>query len=219
MSRTMFSRAAVLLTLAASAMAAPEPTTTAAIQSFLEVSNIDASQASDISTRFDRDQASYYREIATNPTVVSAMSVAATGMPNSAKVDAAGDPELYLASLAQASSDDLPDWFTALPTGVQRVFESMGDRDIEMYTSEVNVVRPLSKELVSSLSSRVKSITSSATSVITSKAAEASSKAAAASKAATQKGGAPASPLSSGRMGLVAGGVAIAAGLVGIALL
>ncbi|KAL8996241.1 MAG: hypothetical protein Q9169_004219 [Polycauliona sp. 2 TL-2023] len=216
MSRTMFSRAAVLFTLVASAMAAPE-TTTGAMQSFLSISGIDASQATAISTRFEADKASYYREVATKPGVAAAMNLAATAMPESAKIAAAANPDLYLASLAQADSDDLPDWFTALPISVQNVWKSMGDRDIEMYTSEVNVVRPLSAKVVSSLSSRVRSITSSASSVITSKAAEASSMAASASEAA--KAGAPASPLSSGRMGLVAGGVAIAAGLVGMALL
>lgn len=106
----------------------------------------------------------------------------------------------------------------------------MGSEDIEMYTSEVHIVRPLSAEVASSLSSAVKSITSSATSVITSRdakassirsseQAKASSMLASASASAQQKAGAPASPLSSGKMGIVAGGVAVAAGLVGMALL
>lgn len=140
-------------------------------------------------------------------------------MPVSAKLAAAGNPELFLASLAQAPSDDLPGWFTALPTDVQDVWKSVGSRDIEMYTSEVHIVRPLSAEVASSLSSVVKSITSSATSVMTSEQAKASSMIAAASTKAAQQGGAPSSPVSSGKMGIIAGGVAVAAGLVGIALL
>ncbi|KAL8757909.1 MAG: hypothetical protein Q9199_001873 [Rusavskia elegans] len=215
----MFSRVAVLFTLAASALAAPEPITTAAMQSFLSISNLDASQAAEISTRFDADKASYYSQLGRDADYTSALSVAATGMPVSAKLAAAGNPELFLASLAQARSDDLPGWFTALPTDVQDVWKSVGSRDIEMYTSEVHIVRPLSAEVASSLSSVVKSITSSATSVMTSEQAKASSMIAAASTKAAQQGGAPSSPVSSGKMGIIAGGVAVAAGLVGIALL
>ncbi|KAI4226468.1 MAG: hypothetical protein L6R36_003122 [Xanthoria steineri] len=227
---TMFSRVAVLVALAASALAAPEPTTTAALQSFLSISNLDASQAADISTRFDADKARYYATITTDPAYISALGAAATVMPASARRVAGINPELFLASLAQASPDDLPDWFTALPSDVQDVWKSMGSEDIEMYTSEVHIVRPLSAEVASSLSSAVKSITSSATSVITSRdakassirsseQAKASSMLASASASAQQKAGAPASPLSSGKMGIVAGGVAVAAGLVGMALL
>lgn len=131
-------------------------------------------------------------------------------MPASAKVEAAKNPELFLVSLAQASSGDLPDWYTALPTDVQDVWRSVGDQYLEMYTSEVHVVRPLSAEVASSLSSVVKSIKSSATS----KAAAATSEALGAANAA-----APVSPLSSGKMGIVAGCVGVAAGLVGMALL
>ncbi|KAI4274230.1 MAG: hypothetical protein LQ337_004082 [Flavoplaca oasis] len=207
---TMFSRVAVLFALAASALAAPEPTTTAAIQSFLSISNVDATQASDISTRFEADKASYYTELRTDADYTSALGVAATGMPASAKVEAAKNPELFLVSLAQASSGDLPDWYTALPTDVQDVWRSVGDQYLEMYTSEVHVVRPLSAEVASSLSSVVKSIKSSATS----KAAAATSEALGAANAA-----APVSPLSSGKMGIVAGCVGVAAGLVGMALL
>ncbi|KAL9037154.1 MAG: hypothetical protein Q9180_003881 [Flavoplaca navasiana] len=211
---TMFSRVAVLLTLAASALAAPEPTTTAAIQSFLSISDVDATQASDISTRFEADKASYYTELRTEADYTSALSVAATGMPASAKLEAAKNPELFLVSLAQASSGDLPDWYTALPTDVQNVWRSVGDQYLEMYTSEVHVVRPLSAEVASSLSSAVKSMKSSATSDVNSKAAAATSEALKAASAAP-----PVSPLSSGKMGIVAGCVGVAAGLVGMALL
>ena len=142
-------------------------------------------------------------------------------MPASAKLEAAKNPELFLVSLAQASSGDLPDWYTALPTDVQNVWRSVGDQYLEMYTSEVHVVRPLSAEVASSLSSAVKSIKSSATSDVTSKVAEASSRAAAASSEALKaaSAAAPVSPLSSGKMGIIAGCVGVAAGLVGMALL
>ncbi|KAL8637056.1 MAG: hypothetical protein Q9226_009167 [Calogaya cf. arnoldii] len=231
MSRIMFSRVAVLFTLAASALA-QDPTTTAPLQSFLSISGLDASQATEVSTRFDADRNSYYAELRSDPAYTSALGVAATGMPASVKVDAAANPELFLASLAQAQSEDLPSWFTALPTDVQDTWKSVGNRDIEMYSSEVRIIRPLSAGVASSLSSVVKSITSSATSVMTSQEAVASSKAAIASAEASIKAaeasasalkedqsGAPASPLSSGKMGIVAGGVAIAAALVGMALL
>lgn len=130
--------------------------------------------------------------------------VGATGIPATAKAKAAANPDLFLASLALAESDDLPDWFTALPTPVQDAIVSVGSRDIEMYTSEVIVVRPLSTEAASSLSSF---------------AASQSSVAEATASDAVQKGGAPSSPVTGGHMGVIAGGVAIAAGLVGMALL
>ncbi|KAL8847586.1 MAG: hypothetical protein Q9221_007363 [Calogaya cf. arnoldii] len=229
MPRTMFSRVAVLFTLAASALA-QDPTTTAPLQSFLSISDLDASQASEVSTRFDADRNSYYSELRGDPAYTSALGVAATAMPASVKIEAATNPDVFLASLAQAPSEDLPSWFTAMPTDIQDTWKSVGSRDIEMYSSEVRNVRPLSADVASSLSSVVKSITSSATSVMTSQEAEASSKAAIASAEASiraaeasasaeNQNGAPASPLSSGKMGVVAGGVAIAAALIGMALL
>ncbi|KAL8725655.1 MAG: hypothetical protein Q9166_007232 [cf. Caloplaca sp. 2 TL-2023] len=210
----MFSRIVVLFTLAASAVAqgdsttTPQPSTTAALQTFLHISNLDASQAADLSTRFDADKASYYGELMSDPSYMSARGVAATGIPPTALAAASADPELFLASLALASSGDLPDWFSALPTPVQGIYKSVGSRDIELYTSEVAVVRPVSSDVAASLSSLSSSIEASASASVE-----------AASSEAVQKGEAPSSPVTNGHMAVVAGGVALAAGLVGIALL
>ncbi|KAL8904833.1 MAG: hypothetical protein Q9171_006906 [Xanthocarpia ochracea] len=211
MPSTMCSCIAVLFTLAASALAAPEPTATAALQSFLSISNIDAAQASDISTMFEADKASYYGKLTTEPAYKSAYSVAATGMPMSAMTHVQPNPDLFLASVAQASSGDLPSWFASLPPDVQNVWKSVGRQNIEMFTSAVAVVRPMSSDVaasVSSAQSSASSAISSASSAITSAVSD-----------GLQRGAAPASPVTSGDMGVVAGGVAIAAGLVGMALL
>ncbi|KAL8861869.1 MAG: hypothetical protein Q9178_001738 [Gyalolechia marmorata] len=218
MPSTMCSCIAVLFTLAASALAAPEPTTTAALQSLLSISNIDAAQAHDISTMFEADKASYYGKLTTEPAYKSAFSVAATGMPMSAMTAVQPNPDLFLASVAQASSDDLPSWFASLPADVQNVWKSVGRQNIEMFTSAVAVVRPMSSDVAASVSS-AQSSASSAISSASSAISSASSAITSAVSEGLQKGAAPASPVTSGNMGVVAAGVAIAAGLVGMALL
>ncbi|KAL8768231.1 MAG: hypothetical protein Q9209_005461 [Squamulea sp. 1 TL-2023] len=185
-------------------MAAPEPSTTAALQTFLSISNIDASQAADLSTRFEADKSSYRSEIQTDPAYITAFNYAAAYMPESAMAEASANPELYVASLAQASSTDLPGWFKSLPTADQDVWKSVGSRYIEMYTSEVAIVRPLSSDVAASISS----VEASASSAIESSQAK-----------GIKRGAAPASPVTNGHMGVIAGGVAIAAGLIGMALL
>ncbi|KAL8784032.1 MAG: hypothetical protein Q9213_004221 [Squamulea squamosa] len=202
---TTISRIAVFITLAASsALAAPEPSTTAALQTFLSISNIDASQGADLSTRFEADKTSYKSELQTDPAYISALNDAAAYMPETAMAKASADPDVYVASLAQASSTDLPSWFKSLPTDDQDVWRSIGSRYIEMYTSEVAIVRPLSSDVAASISS----VEASASSAIASSQAK-----------GVKRGAAPASPLTNGHMGVIAGGVAIAAGLVGMALL
>lgn len=138
---------------------------------------------------------------------MSAFSVANTALPGSVKAVAAGYPALFLASLAQEDSSDLPSWYTAMPTPIQDYWSSVGREEIDMFTSEVNEARPLPSSVSASLSS------------LSSKLASASSSAASVSASAVAHGGAPASPATSGHMMVVAAGVAIAAGLVGMAML
>ncbi|KAL8800234.1 MAG: hypothetical protein Q9182_005317 [Xanthomendoza sp. 2 TL-2023] len=203
----MSSIIAVLVTLIAPIMAqsaTPQPSTTPALQSFLSVSNLDASQAAKVSSQFRDDLNSYYAGLPTEPAYAALSDPSMTVIPASARALEAADPELFLASLALAKSKDRPSWFSALPTPAQAAMISIGSRDIELYTSEVVAVRPISAIVASSLSSFASSQSTAA--------------AATASKA-VQKGAAPESPVTSGRMGVIAVGVALAAGLVGIALL
>ncbi|KAI4129020.1 MAG: hypothetical protein LQ338_002435 [Usnochroma carphineum] len=205
MTTTMISRFAILSVLATIGLAAtPAPSTTEALQTFLSVSNLDASQAAQIHSAFVADHNSYQAALTTDPSYASAFSVANTALPNTAKAAAAADPALYLASLAKDDSDDLPAWFASMPTPVQEFWRSVGSQEIEMYTSEVNEARPLPSSVSASLSSKAGSATSSLGS---------------ATASAVAKGAAPASPATSGHMMVVAVGVAIAAGLVGMAML
>ncbi|KAL8684989.1 MAG: hypothetical protein Q9224_006028, partial [Gallowayella concinna] len=160
--------------------------------------------AADVSSRFRADVNSYYAGLPTEPAYAALSDPAMTSIPKSAMALEAADPELFLASLALAKSEDLPSWFTALPTPAQDAMISIGSRDVEFYTSEVIVARPLSDVVASSLSSFASS---------QSTAAEASA------SQAVQKGAAPKSPVTSGHMGVIAVGVALAAGVVGLALL
>ncbi|KAL8946207.1 MAG: hypothetical protein Q9222_007370 [Ikaeria aurantiellina] len=209
MHSTIISRFAVLSALATSVLAAPPAqSTTPALQTFLSVKNIDASQAAQISKAFASDTASYYNALGKQPGYTSAYNVLATAAPASAQAAAAGNPELYLASLARADRDDLPSWYTAMPTSVQDFWRSVGSQDIKMYTSEVNVARPLAPSVSASLVSSASS-----------KAASVASEASAATSKATVNGGTPLSPASSGQMAVVAAGMVFAAGLVGVALM
>ncbi|KAL8807883.1 MAG: hypothetical protein Q9223_004267 [Gallowayella weberi] len=198
---------AVLVTFIASIMAQsaiPQPSPTPALQSFLSVSNLDASQAATVESRFRADLNSYYAGLKTEPAYAALSDPAMTAMPATAMALEAANPELFLASLALAKSQDRPSWFSALPTPARDAMISIGSRDIELYTSDVVAVRPISAVVASSLSSFASSQSTAA--------------AATASKA-VQMGAAPKSPVTSGRMGVIAAGVALAAGLVGIALL
>ncbi|KAI4138911.1 MAG: hypothetical protein L6R39_006551 [Caloplaca ligustica] len=208
----MSSRFAILSAIAAGALAAPTVTppvqsTTDAVQSFLSVSNLDASQAVAISSKFLADRNSYYSALSTDSAWTTAYSVIATAMPSSVMTAAAANPELQLVSLAQQDSDDLPAWFKAMPTPVQDFWRSVGSKDIELYTSEVDAARPLPSSISASLSSLTSKVTASA------------SAASSAASAAVAKGAAPASPATPGHMTVVAAGVAIAAGLIGMAML
>ncbi|KAL8715633.1 MAG: hypothetical protein Q9225_006364 [Loekoesia sp. 1 TL-2023] len=204
----MISRFAITSTLAAFGWAAPPaPSTTAALQTFLSISNLDASQAAEVSTKFGADATSYYSALTADPGYSDATSVIATAMPATAQAEAAANPELFLASLAK-SSDDQPSWFTAMPTPVQAFWESAGSQYIDMYTSEVDAARPLPSSVSASLSSVSSKILSSASSAVS-----------ASASSAVAKGAAPASPATSGHMLVVAAGVAVAAGLVGMAML
>ncbi|KAL8684684.1 MAG: hypothetical protein Q9218_008188, partial [Villophora microphyllina] len=170
--------------------------------------------ANQISTAFLADLTSYMDSISTASDFSSLYSVLATGMPGSAMSENAANPPLYLASLAQATGDDRPDWFTSLPTAEQDYLSSMGNGIIELYTSEVNAARPLDPSFSRSLSSVSASLSSATESI-----AAVTSSLAAAAGDGVRKGGAPASPVTSGHMAVVAGGVAIAAGLFGLVLL
>ncbi|KAL8732324.1 MAG: hypothetical protein Q9181_003995 [Wetmoreana brouardii] len=194
-------RFALLSAFAASALAQTE------LQSLLSVSGLDAPQSTQISTAFAADIGTYYGGLATEPGYSDAFSAVITAMPTSVVASQAADPELFFASLAEASSDDLPDWFTAMPTSVQQFWSSVGEQVVEMYTSEVNVARPLPSSVSASLSSVSASLSSQAAAVSSS------------ASEAVQKGEAPTSPATSGHMAVIAGGVAIAAGLVGMAML
>ncbi|KAL9004850.1 MAG: hypothetical protein Q9188_002338 [Gyalolechia gomerana] len=194
----MISRLAAISALATSALAAPDQSTTPALQSLLSVSNLDASEAAEISTKFGADASDYYSTLTDEPGYSSAYSVVATALPSSAQAVAAVDPELFLASLAKASSQ--PAWFTSMPTPVQAFWKSAGSHYIEMYTSEVDAARPLPSSVSASLSSASAAVSASASSAIA-------------------EGAAPASPAILGHMTLAAAGVAIAAGLVGMAML
>ncbi|KAL8925572.1 MAG: hypothetical protein Q9208_003463 [Pyrenodesmia sp. 3 TL-2023] len=235
MPSVMISGFAFLSVLAAVGRAAP-PTTTEAIQTFLSVSNLDATQASQVATRFNADRNAYYSSLTANPAYKTAYSVAATAFPETAKSVAATNPELFLASLARADRDDLPPWYTAMPMDVQDFWRSVGSRDIEMYTSEVSVARPLPSEVsasLSSVSSRLESLASSVSVATESRASVSnresvfydaqfssySQSLASARATAVLKGAAPASPATSGHMWVVAAGVAILAGLVSMAML
>ncbi|KAI4245859.1 MAG: hypothetical protein LQ352_006504 [Teloschistes flavicans] len=211
----MVSRIAILSVLAAVALAqTPTQSETPALQSFLSVSNLDASQADQISTAFAADIENYYSGLMTAPEWSSFYLVVSTGVPASALSSNAADPGLFVASLAQADEADLPDWFTALPTPQQEYLESMGSGVIELYTSEVDKARPVPSSVSASLTSAASSISSAMSS-----ASAESTKLKASKTQVVAKGGAPASPVTSGHMAVVAGGVAIAAGLIGLVML
>ena len=169
-------------------------------------------------TNFDSDFASYNAALMTDPGYSAASGAVVTGFPTTALADAAANPALFLASLAQ-ESDDQPSWFTAMPTSVQKFWESAGSQVIDMYTSEVDAARPLPSLVSASLSSLSSSQFASASSVASEASASASSVASGASASAIHQGAAPASPATAGRMMVVGAGVAIAASLVGMALL
>ncbi|KAI4190996.1 MAG: hypothetical protein L6R41_000446 [Letrouitia leprolyta] len=211
MHASMISRLAVVSALAASALAAPDQSTTPALQSLLSVSNLDNSQASEISTKFAADKSEYYSTLTTETGFPSAYSVIGAAIPDSARPLAAANPELFLASLVKASSQ--PDWFTSMPTPVQDFWESAGSHYIEMYTSEVDAARPIPSSLSSSLSSASSRLSSMSAALSSSSAAVSAS-----ASAAVLHGAAPASPILE-QMTFVAAGVAIAAGLVGMAML
>ncbi|KAI4115812.1 MAG: hypothetical protein LQ345_003664 [Seirophora villosa] len=205
----MTSHFVLLAALAAGGLGAPQESvpaasTTEAMQTFLSISNLDASQAAQVSSRFLDDRNSYYLAMTADPRHMSATSVWAAAIPPTAAAAGKVNPELFLASLARADREDLPSWFTAMPTGAQDYWRSVGSRDIEMYTSEVNAARPLATEASASLSS---------------KGASASSSLASATASAVAEGAAPRSPATSGLMTVVGAGVAVAAGLVGMAML
>ncbi|KAI4121770.1 MAG: hypothetical protein LQ341_007370 [Variospora aurantia] len=207
MPSTMTSRLAVLAALNAVGLAAPQvpsPSTTEAMQSFLSISDLDAVQAAQVSSKFLEDRNSYYNALTTDPRQSSASTAFAAAIPPTAAAVGGPNPEVFLASLARADQDDLPAWFTSMPAPVQDFWKSVGSQDIEMYTSEVNVVRPLASQISASLSSKADS---------------ASSSLASATASAVAKGAAPRSPATSGLMTVVGVGVAIAAGLVGMAML
>ncbi|KAL8712623.1 MAG: hypothetical protein Q9220_003154 [cf. Caloplaca sp. 1 TL-2023] len=205
MHSTIISHLAVLTALAASAWAAPpDQSTTPALQSFLTIKDLDVSQAAQVSKNFAADTVSYYADLMSQTAWQPAYSVIATAAPAAAQAVAAANPELYLASLAKADNDDLPSWYTAMPTEVQDFWKSVGSQDIKMYTSEVFAARPIPSSVSASLSSVSASLSSAA---------------AAATTSSTKNSATPLSPASSGQMAVVAAGVVIAAGLVGMAML
>ncbi|KAL8825012.1 MAG: hypothetical protein Q9170_007962 [Blastenia crenularia] len=215
----MISPLTIISALAACALAAP-PSTTPALQTYLSISDLDASQASAVESNFGADATSYFLALTTDPGYSSAYSAIATALPSSAWSRVQDNPGLFLASLAK-ESDDQPDWFTSMPTPAQAFWESAGSEYIDMYTSEVDAARPLPTAVsasLSSLSSKVASASSKAAAE-SSKAESSAAKASAAQSSAIQKGAAPASPATSGHMMVVAAGVVIAASLVGMAML
>ncbi len=171
-----------------------------------------------MSSKFAADHNAYYSTLSNDPGFKTAYSVVATAMPASAMSAAAVDPELFLASLAREDRDDLPEWYTSMPRSVQDFWRSVGSHDIQMYTSEVNVVRPLPSSVSASLSSLSSSLSSRASS-LSSQTESLASSLASASATMVLKGAAPASPATSGHMLVAAAGVAIAAGLVSMAML
>ncbi|KAL8631476.1 hypothetical protein Q9189_002805 [Teloschistes chrysophthalmus] len=219
----MASRIAVLSVLAAAALAqlpepqtttettteAPAPSVTPPLQSFLGITDLDASEASQVSTAYSADLSNYYGGLMMAPEWSSFSTVAATGIPLSVLRDNQDNPDLFLASLARATGADRPAWFTALPKAQQDFMTSVGDNVIELYTSEVDKAGPVPSSVEASLTSVLSSAQSSASSVVSSVSAAHT----------TATGAAPASPVTSGHMGVVAGGVAIAAGLVGLFML
>ena len=159
----------------------------------------------------------------TEPGYSEAYSAAQTIIPQSDLDFAATNPDLFFASLHQAS-DEPPTWYTAMPTPIQEFWSSVGNHAVEIYNDVVTSIRPIPSESSAALSSASASLASKSSS-IASKASAASTSLAASASAVDSNvddaitGGTPASPLTSGHMGIVAGGVAIAAGLVGMALL
>ncbi|KAL9602704.1 MAG: hypothetical protein Q9219_001694 [cf. Caloplaca sp. 3 TL-2023] len=164
-------------------------------------------QAAVVATRFEADKTSYYAELTADPSYSSAFVAAAAAMPTSVKAFVEREPDLVLASLAK-SSDDQPSWFTALPTPVQDFWESVGNKYIDMYTSEVDAARSLPSSISASLSSVSSKILSSASSAVSASASE-----------AVAKAEAPGLPVTSGHMMEVAAVVAFVAVIVGTAML
>ncbi|KAL8870275.1 MAG: hypothetical protein Q9174_003645 [Haloplaca sp. 1 TL-2023] len=222
MHSTIASSLALLSSLTASVLG-QEQTTTAPIQSVLSVSNLDASQATTLSSVAEATINSYYADVRTEDGFNEAYIAAASVIPTSVLQVAATNPALFFASLHQAS-DDPPEWYTAMPTPAQEFWSSVGNHVVEVYYDQVTSIRPIPSESSAALSSLSASLASKSSSIISKASADSTSLGAKATGADSQAadavtGGTPASPLSSGHMELVAGAVAIAAGLVGMALL